>query len=678
MNSLSQPVLQGHPRRRWLYVVAGVVLVFLSGIAVGESLGWPFLAAPLQQLLSDQLNRNVSLPAHSGDGGNRQHFKIRFIGGLRLYVPTLEIAAPAWSKAPHMLQARELVLELRYLDLWRVYRGQRLRIQHLQAAVLDGELERLADGRASWQFTPAPALELPAIPLFGHLQIDAGTLRYRDATQATDLEARLSLVKAESPTGVLQLDATGTRHKLPLKIELRTSGAQPSAVGQVQTLPLAVRLNATMGRTSVKFEGGVSDALHFNDLKGHFSLEGSSLAVLGDLVGVTLPTTGAFSANGELVRQANLWRVQIKDATVGDSRLNGDFTYATGDGLPLLTGQLGGSRLLLVDLGPALGVASGGANSVDVSRGEGMVLPDRRFNLPALRAMNADVSIDIREVDINTRFLEPLRPLRGHLQLVDGVLTLKDLDARTAQGQLQGGLSLDGRGSIALWRADLRWDGVQLEHWIRQGQDQSDAPLIAGLLKGRVNLKGQGRSTAEILASLEGRVRTELHDGAISHLMVEAAGLDLAQALGVLIKGRNNLPVQCAVADLMAERGVFRPRVMVLDTSDSVVFIDGSLSLAAETLNLRAVVSPKGFSPLTLRAPLRVRGSFADPELSLQKRPLGLKLAGAFLLALVNPLAALMPLIDIGEAPDARRGTAACQALIERAKPKPLAIAARR
>lgn len=307
-----------------------------------------------------------------------------------------------------------------------------------------------------------------------------------------------------------------------------------------------------------------------------------------------------------------------------------------------------------------------------------MVLPDRRFNLPALRAMNADVSIDIREVDINTRFLEPLRPLRGHLQLADGVLTLKDLDARTAQGQLQGGLSLDGRGSIALWRADLRWDGVQLEHWIRQGQDQSDAPLIAGLLKGRVNLKGQGRSTAEILASLEGRVRTELHDGAISHLMVEAAGLDLAQALGVLIKGRNNLPVQCAVADLMAERGVFRPQVMVLDTSDSVVFIDGSLSLAAETLNLRAVVSPKGFSPLTLRAPLRVRGSFADPELSLQKRPLGLKLAGAFLLALVNPLAALIPLIDIGEAPDARRGTAACQALIERAKPKPLATAARR
>lgn len=676
---MSQSVLQGNPRRRWLYVVAAAVLVLLSGVLVGESLGWPFLATPLQHQLSSQLERSVRLTAHTGDGRNRQHFKIRFIGGLRLYVPTLEIAAPTWSEAPHMLQARELVLELRYWDLWRVYRGQRLRIQYLQAAFLDGELERLADGRASWQVTPAttPAPELPAIPFFGHLQIDAGTLRYRDAIQATDLEARLSLVKTASPTGVLQLDATGTHHKLPLKIELRSSGAQPSAASPAQALPVAVKFDATLGRASMHFEGSVSDALHFNDLRGHFGIKGSSLAAVGDLVGVTLPTTGVFSIKGDLVRAGDTWHVVLKDATVGDSRLNGDFTYATGQKLPLLTGRLEGSRLLLVDLGPALGVASDKDNSADVTRGAGMVLPDRRFNLPALRAMNADISIDIREVDLHTRFLEPLRPLRGHLQLADGVLTLKDLDARTAQGQLQGGLSLDGRGSLALWRADLRWDGVQLEHWIRQGEDQSDAPLIAGRLKGRVNLKGQGRSTAEILASLDGRVRTELHDGAISHLMVEAAGLDLAQALGVLIKGRNNLSVQCAVADLMAERGVFRPQVMVLDTSDSVVFIDGSLSLAAETLNLRAVVSPKGFSPLTLRAPLRVHGSFADPELSLQKRSLGLKLGGAFLLALVNPLAALIPLIDIGDAPDARRGAAACQALIERAKPKPVATAAR-
>jgi len=688
------------PQWRRQFAAVGVLLALVAGVALGEWFGWPFLAEPLQRLLSDTLDRRVRFSADADPNAsdpNASHanaFRVRFVGGLRLLTPQLEIAAPAWSSAPHLLLARDVALDLRYADLWRAYQGQPLRIQRLQAALLDACLERLVDGRASWQFGQKP--ESMALPSFGSLQVTSGTLHYRDMPLAADVEARFSVVDGAlqavahqvttgskavaldqsasvmQPASVLQMNASGYYRKLPLKMELVSSGRLTSSDN---TAPVAVTLNATLGRATLAFKGSATSALYPSGFSGRFSLKGPSFGAVGELIGVTLPTTAEFQTDGVIDKQGSTSRVRINDATVGSSRLNGAFIYEKNRSVPLLSGQLGGARLLLADLGPALGTMPAGASTLDKSKIKGKVLPDRQYDLPALRAMDADVLIDISHVDLNTSFLEPLHPLHGHLQLKAGVLTLQDIDARTAQGQLKGDLRLDGRGSKALWNTNLRWDGVRLERWIHQARAEGLPPFVSGRMSGRATLQGQGRSTAEILADLKGNIRTELHDGVISHLAVEVAGLNLGESLGILIKGDDVLPVQCAVADLVAEGGVLRPRVMVLDTKDSTIWVVGSLSLATEKLDLRAVVSPKSFSPLTLRAPLRVRGSFASPQVSLDKRPMGLKLATSFLLALVNPLAALIPLVDSGDAGEAKRTAALCQGVMQRGRAKPAATA---
>ena len=701
---MNDTVAQSGQRRRRKFAVAALLAVPLSlmaVVAIGEWLGWPFLAAPLQRLLSDKFDRRVSFGAYADpDALHSNAFRVRFVGGVHLYTPQIEIAAPAWSAAPHLLLARDVALDLRYVDLWRAHRGQQLRIDRLKASMLDGNLERLADGRASWQFGPdrpptAVVAQSTSVPLFGHLQVANGTLRYRDIPLAIDVEAHLSLANGGSssiasqtpssstaasivqPDNVLQANASGQYRKLPLKIDIVSSGVLPWAADETPALPVPLTLNATVGGANLVFKGSATDMLHLTRFTGRFSLKGPSLAAVGDPVDVTLPTTGAFRTDGVVVRQGDTWRVVIDDATVGASRLNGAFTYEAGGSVRLLSGRLGGTKLLLADLGPVVGTTpaaipataeSASTPLAKSTRGKGKVLPDRPFDLAALRAMDANVLIDIDDVDLNTRLLEPLRPLHTHLQLVGGVLTLSDLDARTGQGKLMGKLRLDGRGSKALWNADLRWGGVRLERWIHQGRANGAPPYVSGRMNGSATLTGQGRSTAEILASLNGHVRTELHDGKVSHLAIEVAGLDVAQGLGVLLKGDNALPVQCAVTDLVAAGGVFRPRVMVLDTTESAIWVDGSLSLATESIDLRAVVTPKDFSPLTLRTPLRVRGTFAHPEVSVEKGPLGRKLATSFLLSLVNPLAALIPLVDPGDADAAKRSAADCQGLTQRSK----------
>jgi len=648
-------------------------------LAAGEWLEWSFLASSLEKSLSSATSRRVTLSqAADMQPPASRRFGVRFVGGVRLHTPLLVIGAPAWSGQAHLLLVRDVELRLRYIDLWRAYRGQTLRIESLRASVLDAQLERLADGRATWQLSAEPA-GLPkqpvSIPSFGRLQVSDGVLSYRDAPLAIDVEARLSLVASD-----LKLSAAGRYRALPLKIDLLASDVLAPTTGELRMVSSPLVLDATVGRARVTFDGVVDDALDFNGFSGRFSLKGPSLAAVGDPVGVTLPTTAAFAAHGVVVRKGGEWQVRLDDVTVGSSRLNGAFGYRVGDAVPLLSGRLGGSRLQLADLGPVLGTTAAAPMAAAsspmpvaevVGKVPGKVLPARPFDLAALRAMDANVLIDIAEVDLNTTLLEPLRPLRAHLQLTAGVLVLSGLDARTADGRLKGRWSLDGRGSEAMWDADLRWTDVRLERWIRQARTGGAPPYVSGRLGGRATLKGQGRSTAAILASLDGRVRGELSGGSVSHLVVEAAGLDVAQALGVLFKNDDALPLGCAVADLNAVRGVFSPRMMVLDTTDSAVWIDGSLSLAAESLDLRAVVSPKDFSPLTLRSPLRVRGTFADPEFTLERGPLSGKVASALLLALLTPLAAWIPLIDTGDADLAQRQGDACRSLMRRhAAPK--------
>ncbi|TMG98316.1 MAG: AsmA family protein, partial [Betaproteobacteria bacterium] len=156
----------------------------------------------------------------------------------------------------------------------------------------------------------------------------------------------------------------------------------------------------------------------------------------------------------------------------------------------------------------------------------------------------------------------------------DGVLRVSNLVARTAGGELRGGVELDPKPAQPLWAADLRWSGIELERWlkarnVRSAQAKAGGPApgyVSGQLKGRAQLRGHGSSTAQLLASLEGTVNTWVQNGQISHLIVEAIGLRLAQVLGLLFSGDKPIAMDCALAQLKAGKGHITPEVLIIDT----------------------------------------------------------------------------------------------------------------
>jgi hypothetical protein len=58
-------------------------------------------------------------------------------------------------------------------------------------------------------------------------------------------------------------------------------------------------------------------------------------------------------------------------------------------------------------------------------------------------------------------------------------------------------------------------------------------------------------------------------------------------------------------------------------------------------------------SILVVRSPIHIVGSFANPDVSVDKGGLVRRLGSAALLGLINPLAALIPLVETGTGTDA-------------------------
>ena len=671
---------------RALWFVLAIAAVAIALLAAAEASGWPFLRGPLER----NLQRLTAVTAQvDGD------FRVQLLWNPGLTAERLTIGPADGVTAPHLLQADAVTLRWRWADLWRFRQGDALRIQSLTARHIDAHLLRLADGRATWHLglprhpTSSTAPAVRPDPVIDHLQLDSGRLVLNDATLQLQLLAMLQTQQAASDNTAAGLTVTADGHYRGGAVKVRASAAgslpmlASSFTGAAATAPMAgLSVDAQIARAHLVFVGEAAALLSASRLKGDLHLSGPSLAAVGQPVGMVLPATPPFDLHGRIAHDGTVWSLVASRATIGSSALGGAFSYDTAVVPARLSGRLTGTRLALKDLGPAIGTDQRPQRA-------GRVLPDAPLDLPRLSAMDANVLIDINQLDLGTTALAPLLQVRTHLRLQHGVLQLDDLTAVAAGGKVNGSTRLDTRPAQPQWTASLAFVGFDVAGWVR-GVRKTDAAVpttaasaasaaatapapravlqrerqkalkapqapaqsyLTGLLDAQFKLSGQGRSVAEILATLQGGTRVVVRDGTVSHLLTEAAGLDVAEALGVAIRGDRSLPLRCARVDAQVQRGVWVPGFAVIDNDDTTFRLSGQIDLRDETLALRLVAAPKDFSPLTLRSPITIGGTLSKPAVSIDARRLGVRAIAALALAAVAPVAALIPFLDSGHAP---------------------------
>ncbi|MCB5187770.1 AsmA family protein [Methylobacillus caricis] len=638
----------------WLLLTMVIVAI------VCEILGWPFLRAPAERLLNEKLERTVKL---------EQPFQLHLWAGVQLDLGHLFISAPASFTAPHLVDAHNISLKLRYRDLWQYTKNNQLRIREIKVDQIDAQLLRQADGTSTWQFPKDESQPDSPFPIIETLVVKNGSSKIDDAISQAAVDAKFRTEEGSNSQETMhsELSINGKFQNKPVKAFLETAGFLPIATQDQNSPPIKSKGWMEYAKLRIDFDGQISDLFGKKNIQGKAVATGSSLGILGDLVGTPLPTTDPFRLSATLDKTSDIWNIDIDSAKVGKSSLSAQLKYdpRTDDTVPLLQGHIDGSRFYLADLAPAFGTSK--PDGTKAAPAGNRAIPDRPLDLPSLNQVDMDISLKLDYVELGNAFALPISPLKGHLKIYKGRFTVEDILARTADGTLSGTLSVDAgeppvkansRQYAPQWQIKLAWKDIVLEKWLQVSKTRQEEarkqgktvppPYVTGTLNGKTDLTGKGSSTAALLGSLNGKTTLFIEQGQISRLIVELMGLDVAQSVSAWLGGDQSLNMQCALMDLKATNGIIKPEVALIDTPVTLLLINGNVDMGEEKLDLLLAAKPKNFSPLTVRSPIKVQGTFVQPKVSPEAVPIAARLLGSVALAFINPLAAILPYLDTG------------------------------
>jgi len=302
--------------------------------------------------------------------------------------------------------------------------------------------------------------------------------------------------------------------------------------------------------------------------------------------------------------------------------------------------------LNIVDLGPLVGT--------DKTEQKTGLLPDAPFESSRWDSVDADVKIRAGEIKRPRQL--PLQQLATRIRMQDKVLSLDPLEFGIASGKLAGTVRMDGNREPI--RTEIRM-GVTDVKLGEMFPTVKEARASVGDVSGIIELTGSGDSVAKMLGSANGKIGAFVDGGEVSRFLMELVAIDVWGIARTKLQGDEPVEIRCAIADFGVKDGVMRANALVFDTGVVNVGGDGTINLKDEQMNLTLTPAPKDKSIASLNSPLYIRGTFSEPKVSVDMNRVVAKGAGAVVIGFLEPLLAILPLLNKGDGKDSN-----CAALI--------------
>ena len=255
----------------------------------------------------------------------------------------------------------------------------------------------------------------------------------------------------------------------------------------------------------------------------------------------------------------------------------------------------------------------------------------------------------------------PLENLSVHAVLNNAELKLDPLRFGVAQGAINAQVLLNSRTDPLKAQVRATVEGLKLSKLFPKVELMEKS---FGRMDGALALSGQGASIADMLGTASGETRLYVRDGTLSKQMLDLAALNLGSVIVAKLFGETHeVHLRCAVADFSVKNGIAQTRSAKLSTDEAIVEAVGTIDMQHEHIDLRIKPESLEWKFLSLRTPLYVRGSFADPQVGIEPGPLLLRAGAALAAAAVAPVALALVPITVPAADD----DAQCAKLMARA-----------
>ena len=518
-----------------------------------------------------------------------------------------------WSKHSQMAEIGNFDVQI---DLWQLLTKFRVVIPTVTISQPKIILEKNAAGLANWEFRAAPTApqKRSVFPVIEKLVIKDGMLSFDNRETKTQIELKVSEAEGagflEQP---VKLRAEGTYQKLPLTIAL-DGGSYENLRNSKAPYPLRIDLGA--GKLKAKIAGNLTEPLEMKGEDVSLDIQGDDMAKLYPLIRLVFPTTPPYRLKGHLKHDGNVWSFSNFSGRVGDSDLSGSIRVDTAPKRPFMKADLVSSLLDFDDLAGFIGGKPGTTSGETASEEQktqaaaektsDRIFPDQRYDLERLQVMDADVRLRAKKI------LAPKLPidnLNATLTLNDGVLKFSPATFGVANGRVEIFSTFDGSKRPSKVKIDVRLRQLDLQRFLVKG---SFAQKAVSPIGGRIVISGTGESFRELMATADGDSFFTMSGGQISELLIDLAGLNVARALGVVIRGDKPIPIRCALLDLQGQNGQMAVQTLVFDTANSIISGEGNIDLRDEKVDIVVIPAPKRFSPLSLRSYIRVAGGFKN------------------------------------------------------------------
>lgn len=509
---------------------------------------------------------------------------------------------------------------------------------------------------------PASLDEDLLLPWLGRLAIEDSSLGFRDVQADTDVTLHLQTRGlASDGEQSFHVRGEGRYDGAPFSLQFR---GDPLLDARDPDTPYQLKLTSEVVDSDIRIEGSVLRPLALRGMDLRLALSGPNPHRLTRLLGVPLPELPPYSVSGDLSYQDRRWVFSNLIGEVGDSDLSGRIGFDTGVSPPHLSASLQSRSLDIEDLGGLVGEPPApsqttATETADGGAAEGPVLPDEPLLSDNWQRISADVRYrgeSVRAADI------PLSNVVIDFVLEEGRAVFDPVRFGVGDGRVDFTLDLDTtpqppQGTLQLEVVAVNLNKA-LDNWeLAQGS--------VGTVAGQGKFWVAGSSVADLLASADGGLVLLMTGGKLNALLVELAGLDASQAFLSWLSGRDPLTIDCAYGDLQARNGRVRLDTLAVDTADTTFTGTGTINLNNEQLDVTIEAHPKDASVLSGRTPLHLGGSFSDINPGLNEGNLALRAGGSLALAtLASPIAALLPLLDLGAGDEVPY----CDGLIQRSR----------
>ena len=525
--------LEQHPKTKWSLV--SILAVFVILVAIAVFFDWNLMRGPVARMITAKTGRSASI-----DGDLRVHL---WSWNPTVQINGLHVGNPEWAKHPLMLGADRISLSI---SLGRLLRGQVV-LPKLEIANPEVNLERDANGRASWDFTnqaatpPADGAKPTRLPTIRLLIIRDGKLLVEDKIKKLTLKGTVFAGQEarQGGTGAFELRLTGSMNGKPLRVDFDGG----PLINLNPDTPYDFKVAIVASTIHVQATVSILKPFDLSEFTAKLHLSGQDLADAYYLTELALPNTAKYDLQADVHRNNAQFELEHFRGEIGSSDIEGSLSIDTGKKHPFLRAKLVSKNLDFKDLAPTLGAQPTPAakeqtptqqtpsepsatKAVTAPAKDQKLLPDADLQLNRIRGMDADVTYHAASV---TAPKLPMREVNFHLTLKDGDLKLDPLSFVLAQGTLSGAVEIDGRKNDPETSIDMRLERVDLSQF--KSAKATSAPL-SGLMHGRLRVHGAGSSIHKLASNADGDIAIAIPHGEISDILAELTGVERTQSAG--------------------------------------------------------------------------------------------------------------------------------------------------